>query len=98
MSGSIERHNDRSVSCFGKEHMLEQKRELTTKKKAKKARLRKEYMWIFVRGKQKRVRRPPMIDSMDVDEFIRHNADPIWLHQEGLWEYLMLDDEALMFF
>jgi len=78
--------------------MLEQKRELTTKKKAKKARLRKEYMWIFVRGKQKRVRRPPMIDGMDVDEFIRRNADPIWLHQEGLWEYLMLDDEALMFF
>ena len=78
--------------------MLEQKRELTTKQKVEKARLRKEYMWIFVRGKQKRVRRPPMIDSMDVDEFIRHNADPIWLHQEGLWEYLMLDDEALMFF
>lgn len=35
-----------------------------------------------------------MIDGLDVDEFIRHNADPIWLHQEGLWEYLMLDDEA----
>lgn len=98
MSGSIERHNDRSVSCFGKEHMLEQKRELTTKKKAKKARLRKEYMWIFVRGKQKRIRRQPMIDSMDVDDFIRRNADSIWLHHEGLWEYLMLDDEALMFF
>jgi uncharacterized protein YnzC (UPF0291/DUF896 family) len=78
--------------------MLEQKRELTTKKKAKKARLRKEYMWIFVRGKQKRIRRQPMIDSMDVDDFIRRNADSIWLHHEGLWEYLMLDDEALMFF
>jgi len=78
--------------------MLEQKRELTTKRKVEKTRLRTEYMWIFVRGKQKRVRRPPMIDSMDVDEFIRRNADPIWLHQEGLWEYLMLDDEALLFF
>lgn len=98
MSGSIERHNDRSVSCSGKEHMLGQKRELTTKHKAEKARLRKEYMWIFVYGKQKRVRRQPMIDSMDVDDFIRRNADPIWLHQEGLWEYLMLDEEALMFF
>jgi hypothetical protein len=75
--------------------MLKQKRELTTKQEAEKARLRKEYVWIFVRGKQKRVRRPAMIDGMHVDEFIRRNADPIWLHQEGLWEYQMLEDEAL---
>jgi hypothetical protein len=74
--------------------MLKQKRELTAKQEAEKARLRKEYVWIFVRGKQKRVRRPPMIDGMGVDEFIRRNADPIWLHQEGLWEYLMIEDEA----
>jgi hypothetical protein len=39
-----------------------------------------------------------MIDGMHVDEFIRRNADPIWLHQEGLWEYQMLEDEALPFF
>ena len=74
--------------------MLKQKRELTAKQEAEKARLRKEYVWIFVRGKQKRVRRPPMIDGMGVDEFIRRNADPIWLRQEGLWEYLMIEDEA----
>jgi hypothetical protein len=74
--------------------MLKQKRELTAKQEAEKARLRKEYVWIFVRGKQKRVRRPPMIDGMGVDEFIRRNADPIWLHREGLWEYLMIEDEA----
>jgi hypothetical protein len=30
---------------------------------------------------------------MDVDEFIRRNADPIWLHQHGLWEY-MTDENA----
>jgi len=41
---------------------------------------RLEYMWIFVGGKQKRVRRPPTIDGMDVNEFLRRNADPIWLH------------------
>ena len=74
--------------------MLKQKRELTAKQEEEKARLRKEYVWIFVRGKQKRVRRPPTIDGMDVDEFIRRNADLIWLHQEGLWEYLMFEDEA----
>jgi Uma2 family endonuclease len=37
----------------------------------------------------KRVRRAPTIEGMDVDEFIRRNADPIWLHQNELWEYMM---------
>ena len=64
--------------------MAKQKRKLSAKQKAEKARLRQEYMWIFVRGKQKRVRRPPTIEGMDPDEFIRQNADPIWLHQMGL--------------
>jgi len=45
-------------------------------------------MMIFVNGKQKRVWRPQKIDGMDVDEFMRRNADPIWLHQNGLWEYI----------
>jgi hypothetical protein len=25
---------------------------------------------------------------MDAEEFIRRNADPIWLHQNELWEYI----------
>ena len=29
--------------------------------------------------------------GMSVDEFIEQNADPIWLHQNGLWE-LMPDE------
>ena len=45
-------------------------------------------MFIFINGKQKRVKRPPTIDGMDVDEFIRRNADPIWLHQNEMWEYM----------
>jgi hypothetical protein len=28
------------------------------------------------------------IEGMDVDEFIRRNADPIWLHQNELWEFM----------
>ena len=43
-------------------------------------------MTIFVNGKQKRVRRPPEIDGVSVDEFVRNNADPIWLHQNEMWE------------
>ena len=51
-------------------------------------------MTVFIHGKQKRVRRPPAIDGTDVDEFIMWNADPIWLHQNGLWEYLDQTDES----
>jgi hypothetical protein len=45
-------------------------------------------MTIFINGKQKRVKRPPTIGGMDVDAFIRLNADPIWLHQNEMWEYI----------
>lgn len=49
-------------------------------------------MYVFVGGKQKRVKRPPQIDGMDVDEFIRRNADFVFLHQNEMWEY-MVDEE-----
>lgn len=45
-------------------------------------------MTIFINGKQKRVKRPSTIGGMDVDEFIRRNADPVWLHQNEMWEYI----------
>jgi hypothetical protein len=68
--------------------MAKQKRKLTSAEKAEKRRRRKEYMTIFVNGKQKRVKRPPTVDGIPVDEFIRNNADPIWLHQNEMWEYM----------
>lgn len=62
------------------------RRNLTAaERKAKKER-NKEYMTIFVGGKQKRVKRPPTIDGMDVEEFIRRNADPLWYHLNESWE------------
>lgn len=57
------------------------------KKKAKEER-QKKYMWVFMNGKQVRIKRPETIDGVDLDEFIRNNADPIWLHQNELWEYM----------
>jgi hypothetical protein len=60
--------------------MKKPRRKLTASEKAEKRRRRKEYMTIFINGKQKRVKRPPTIDGLEVDEFIRRNADPIWLH------------------
>ncbi len=68
------------------------KRKLTAEEKARKERNRREYMTVFIHGKQKRVKRPTEIDGMDIDDFILKNADPIWLHQNEMWEYLV-DDE-----
>ena len=57
-------------------------------RKAAKAERQKKYQWVFMNGKQVRIKRPPTIDGMNVDEFIRRNADPIWLHQNEMWEYI----------
>ncbi len=62
------------------------------RKKAK-AERQKKYKWVFMNGKQVRIKRPPMIDGMDADEFIRQNADPIWLHQNEMWEYIQPEDD-----
>ncbi len=70
------------------------KRKLTAAERRARKKRREEFMTIFVHGKQKRVRRPPKIDGMDVEEFIRRNADSVWLHQNGLWEYVS-DNETL---
>jgi hypothetical protein len=68
--------------------MGRQKRKLTAAEKRAKKKRQQEYETIFVNGRQKRVKRPPTIEGMDADEFIRRNADPIWLHQNGMWEYM----------
>jgi len=68
--------------------MAKHKRKLTPSEKAAKQQRRKEFMFIFINGKQKRVRRPPTIDGMSVDEFIMRNADPIWVHKNEMWEYM----------
>lgn len=49
----------------------------------------------IMNGRQKRVKRPPTIDGMDADEFIRQNADSIWLHQNELWEYINVSSDNL---
>ena len=74
--------------------MAKTKRKLTAAEKAEKKRRQKEYMTIFINGKQKRVKRPPTVDGIDIDDFIRRNADPIWLHQNEMWEYMVEEDES----
>jgi 16S rRNA U516 pseudouridylate synthase RsuA-like enzyme len=73
--------------------MAKQKKKLSPAQKAAKKKRQQEYMTVFMNGKQKRVKRPATIDGMDVDDFIRNNADPIWLHQNEMWEYMDLPEE-----
>ena len=61
-------------------------------RKAAKAELQKKYEWVFINGKQVRVKRAPLIDGMDPDEFIRRNADPVWSQQNEMWEYIETDE------
>ncbi len=61
-------------------------------KKTAKAERQKKYKWVFMNGKQVRIKREPTIDGMNIDEYIRNNADPIWLHQNELWEYIDPDE------
>lgn len=80
--------------------MAKVKRKLTAaQKRARrkaKAENREKFMWVFMNGKQVRVNRTPMIEGMDAEEYILRNADPIWLHQNEMWEYIRTDeDEAL---
>jgi hypothetical protein len=68
--------------------MAKPKKKLSAAQRAEKKRRKAEFMTVFRNGRQIRVRRPPTIDGIPEDEFIRQNADPIWLHQHGYWEIL----------
>lgn len=35
---------------------------------------------------------PPTIEGLPVDEFIARNADPIWLLENGYYEFLDTDE------
>ena len=69
------------------------KRKLTKAEKRARRERKEKYMIIFINGKQKRVPRPRLIEGLPVDEFIARNADPMWLHQNELWELMTPDDE-----
>ncbi len=62
-------------------------------RKKKKLSNQKKYEWVFINGKQVRIKRRPTIDGIGIDEYIERNADPIWLHQNEMWEYIDTDDD-----
>jgi hypothetical protein len=64
------------------------KRKLTTAERRARRERKRKFMIIFINGRQKRVPRPQLIEGLPVDEFIARNADPIWLHQNEMWELM----------
>ena len=70
------------------------KRKLTAAEKRARRERKEKFMTIFINGKQKRVPRPQLIEGLSVDEFIAQNADPIWLHQNEMWEFIVPDDDG----
>jgi len=77
--------------------MAKIKRKLTAAqkraRKLAKAEERKKYTRVFMNGKQVRVKRSLTVEGISVDEFIQQNADPIWLHQNEMWEYMQTDED-----
>lgn len=68
--------------------MVRKKKKLSAAQKVAKQERKRKFMFVFRNGKQVRIRRPETIDGIDVDEFIRRSADPIWLHQNDMHELI----------
>jgi hypothetical protein len=73
--------------------MSKPKRKLTSAEKRARRERKEKFMTVFINGKQKQVPRPQKIDGLPVEEFIARNADPMWLHQNAMWELMTTDDE-----
>ena len=95
MNHSPARHNGGTLTKFNK--MAKIKKKLTSAqkraRKIAKEEARKKYTWVFMNGKQVKVKRPPTIEGISIDEYIQQNADPIWLHQNEMWEYIQMDED-----
>ncbi|PRO73299.1 hypothetical protein C6Y40_12215 [Alteromonas alba] len=61
-------------------------------KKAATSERQKKYQWVFMSGKQVKIKLPPTVDGIPVDQFIDENADPIWLHQNEVWELMPVEE------
>ena len=73
--------------------MPKRKGKLTAAERRERRERKRKYITIFINGKPKRVLRPQEIDGLPADEFIIRNADPIWLHQHGMWDLMNPDGE-----
>jgi len=68
--------------------MAKPKRKLTAAQRRARRNRKRNYMMIFINGKQKWVPRPQQIGGLPAEEYLARNADPAWLLQNGYWELL----------
>jgi hypothetical protein len=67
---------------------MTKKKALTPAQRAAKKERSKKFIHVLMNGKQVRVKRPATVEGIGVDGFIRQNADPVWLHQNEMHEFL----------
>ena len=86
--------NDGKLTKINKMAKIKKKLTAAQKRARKiaKAEERKKYTWVFMNGEQVKVKRPPTIEGISIDEYIQQNADPIWLHENEMWEYMQTDE------
>ena len=75
--------------------MAKLKKKLTSAQKAAKINSKLErqqkYEMVLMNGRQVRVKRPELIEGIPKDDFIRQNTDPLWLHQNEMWDLIDCD-------
>ena len=72
--------------------MAKKKRKLSKAEKLEKKRRRELYEWVFINGKQKRVKRAEStVEGLTFEDYCR--ADPLLAHQEEMWHLLDTEDD-----
>jgi len=51
------------------------------------------FKYFIDHAKVRRAKRPLRIEGIDVDEYIQLNADPIWFHENEMWENIKEDED-----
>jgi hypothetical protein len=74
--------------------MTKKKRKRTAEQKAKAQRRRERFQTAFIGGRQRRIRRPPTVDRVAEDGFLRANADAAWLHANERWDLISSHGEG----
>jgi len=75
--------------------MTRRKNKLSATRRTEKRQPREQFTTVMMSGRQTRMRRPPTVEGIDVEEFFRRNATAVELHQEELWYLIDTDDPPL---
>lgn len=75
--------------------MTRRTNKLSATRRTEKRQRREQFTTVMMSGRQTRMRRPPTVEGIDVEEFFRRNATAVELHQEELWHLIDTDDPPL---